>query len=35
MGFVTADGKENEQLALANIWKIIGGDENGQINVPL
>ena len=29
MGFVTTDGKENEQLALANIWKLIGGDENG------
>lgn len=35
MGFVRAEGVESEQLMLANIWKQLGGDDNGKTTIPL
>lgn len=35
LGFVSAEGKEKEQIMLANIWKTLGGDQLGQETIPL
>lgn len=35
LGFVRPDGRESEQVQLANIWKIIGGDPHGKELLPL
>ena len=35
LGFVSPVALENEQMMLADIWKSIGGDEEGQETVPL
>lgn len=35
LGFVSPIALENEQMMLADIWKSIGGDEEGQETVPL
>ena len=35
LGFVRPNGVESEQLMLANVWRSIGGDENGKEQVPL
>ena len=35
LGFVSPVAKESEQLQLAEIWKLIGGDVEGQSKIPL
>ena len=35
MGFVKANGSDDDQALLANIWRQIGGDEEGRDSVPL
>jgi hypothetical protein len=35
LGFVRPDGRENEQIQLANIWKTLGGDSHGKELLPL
>lgn len=35
LGFVTQGSYEADQLHLANIWKCIGGDSDGQKKIPL
>ena len=35
LGFVRQQTNEEEQIALANIWKTIGGDGQGEQTVPL
>lgn len=35
LGFVSPVALESEQIMLADIWKQIGGDEEGQESVPL
>ena len=35
LGFVNPGAWEAEQMQLANIWKVIGGDIEGQGTIPL
>ena len=35
LGFVSPVAQEQEQLMLADIWKSIGGDHEGQGQIPL
>jgi hypothetical protein len=35
MGFVIANGSDEDQALLANVWRQIGGDEDGKSVVPL
>ena len=35
LGFVSPVAQEHEQIMVAEIWKAIGGDEEGQGTVPL
>jgi len=35
LGFVVPEGSEDEQLLLANIWKQVGGDPEGEQEVLL
>jgi hypothetical protein len=35
MGFLKAKGSDEDQALLANIWRQIGGDEDGKSVVPL
>jgi hypothetical protein len=35
LGFVSPIAQEHEQLMLADIWKSIGGDHEGQGEIPL
>ena len=35
LGFVGQEGKDDEQILLANIWKMVGGDQDGKEEVSL
>ena len=35
LGFVQPDGRESDQVSIAHMWKIAGGDEEGLAQVPL
>ena len=35
MGFVKSNGSDEDQALLANIWRQIGGDEDGKSTVSL
>ena len=35
MGFVKSNGSDEDQALLANIWRQVGGDEDGRSTVPL
>ena len=35
LGFVQANGRDVDRAALANLWKLVGGDEHGKELVPL
>ena len=35
LGFIRPDGRDSEQVLLANIWKSVGGDIYGKELIPL
>lgn len=35
LGFVTPEGRESDQMSIAHLWKVAGGDEEGKEQVPL